>query len=1101
MKGDFSRLTFDPRKHYRGVLMQQGRVQLDSDWNENLESLLHRIETEAIDVIGACGVPIHEAAFGVVTDFATLSQEERDLLTELGLDALDPGDFYLTRGRAYLDGILVENDKTLPFSQQPAVLPQGGGAIDAEGIFLLYLDVWLRHLTALEDPAIREVALGGPDTTTRSQVVWQAVLEQVGEVGEPLTCADDLSPWPDPSTGMLRARTHPEDVPTDPCSVAPGAGYKRLENQLYRVEIHKGSGAAGGPTFKWSRDNGSVVVAVSQFAVDGATTKIRTTSLGRDDVLGLHENDWVEVLDDATELAGQPGTLVKITRIDPDNILTLSGSVTGYDLNGHPRVRRWDSEGETLVSIPAENDGYLKLEGGVEIKFTLGSFRTGDYWLIPARTVPGQFGEIEWPQQGTDPAARLPLGIQHHTCKLAVITAEMVGGVITITNVDDCRRQFPPLTELPAGGRCCCSVSVGEGGDYPDLQSALDARPEAIEAYRVCLLPGAHHPAAPVIVENQRSLIISGCGPQTMITGSPGEPVLKVHDSRQVRIENLWISASAREGAILFGSSREVAVSNCWVRNRVLAEDEGRLAELEEELEKFERLPAPVIVVDDCEEVEIHDNLLQGFPAIQADGQELTILRNRIRGGGIRVSPPSLLVRIEDNTILRGMGPGIQLGGGDKDINDYQAVRERTREEGRGADYRDATRGRNPLAALRFVTIAGNLIGSMHGSGILTEESVAGTGKLGDVEFLEIRDNQIIECCEVPDVLLSDHTRVGGGIALIGVFSTRIRDNFIAANGSGHTPACGIFVLDGSGVDILDNTVVENGGLENTPEPDSYQAGIAVQYVFGNALELGELQGGELGYPALRVCGNQVVCPAGQALTVTAMGDVLVEGNTLVSRATLHQPTDPLDFGEKAGCVHILDLGLPIWMQDIALLLTMLANRSTQLHFEGFQQLEQAEIGFPNGRLMFHDNQVVFRSALLEQVESLGELDDQWMSRAWEQAFLSTLLMSLDDVSLSGSQFQADVPAYALIGWQKVLAKEIPPSDLLAYALKFIHAASLGTIIRATGNGLTERLYANSISYASNASQMNITTSNEATHAFLTDAPKRVEEHNLSLTT
>ena len=34
MKGDFSRITFDPKKHYSRVLMQQGRVQLDADWNE-----------------------------------------------------------------------------------------------------------------------------------------------------------------------------------------------------------------------------------------------------------------------------------------------------------------------------------------------------------------------------------------------------------------------------------------------------------------------------------------------------------------------------------------------------------------------------------------------------------------------------------------------------------------------------------------------------------------------------------------------------------------------------------------------------------------------------------------------------------------------------------------------------------------------------------------------------------------------------------------------------------------------------------------------------------------------------------------------------------
>ena len=41
MKGDFTRNTFDPDKHFLRVLMQQGRVQLDSDWNEQAAILLH----------------------------------------------------------------------------------------------------------------------------------------------------------------------------------------------------------------------------------------------------------------------------------------------------------------------------------------------------------------------------------------------------------------------------------------------------------------------------------------------------------------------------------------------------------------------------------------------------------------------------------------------------------------------------------------------------------------------------------------------------------------------------------------------------------------------------------------------------------------------------------------------------------------------------------------------------------------------------------------------------------------------------------------------------------------------------------------------------
>ena len=41
MSGDYSRVRFDPKNDFSGVLMQQGRVQLDADWNE-LVALLDR---------------------------------------------------------------------------------------------------------------------------------------------------------------------------------------------------------------------------------------------------------------------------------------------------------------------------------------------------------------------------------------------------------------------------------------------------------------------------------------------------------------------------------------------------------------------------------------------------------------------------------------------------------------------------------------------------------------------------------------------------------------------------------------------------------------------------------------------------------------------------------------------------------------------------------------------------------------------------------------------------------------------------------------------------------------------------------------------------
>ena len=42
-----------------------------------------------------------------------------------------------------------------------------------QGPSLVYLDVWERLVTAVEDDSIREVALGGPDTSARTKLVWQ----------------------------------------------------------------------------------------------------------------------------------------------------------------------------------------------------------------------------------------------------------------------------------------------------------------------------------------------------------------------------------------------------------------------------------------------------------------------------------------------------------------------------------------------------------------------------------------------------------------------------------------------------------------------------------------------------------------------------------------------------------------------------------------------------------------------------------------------------------------------------------------------------------------------------------------------------------------
>ena len=67
MQGDFSRNTFDPTKHFSRVLMQQGRVQLDADWNELNAIVFHYLRTLARDVFGPYGGDQAKLGFDITT--------------------------------------------------------------------------------------------------------------------------------------------------------------------------------------------------------------------------------------------------------------------------------------------------------------------------------------------------------------------------------------------------------------------------------------------------------------------------------------------------------------------------------------------------------------------------------------------------------------------------------------------------------------------------------------------------------------------------------------------------------------------------------------------------------------------------------------------------------------------------------------------------------------------------------------------------------------------------------------------------------------------------------------------------------------------------
>ncbi|GGU83392.1 hypothetical protein GCM10010211_56730 [Streptomyces albospinus] len=517
MHADLSRTTYRPDRHYSAVVAQQGRVQLDADANEQTAIQLFQARTLATDLIGPHGGPRGATGFRI----------------ELRGGSRELDDLVIGGGRYYVDGILCDATRPQPGVPVPAAgghkegeeaadapaepaappetwtywdQPDGfrdperpGDRLPSRFPYLVYLKVWERLVTAAEDPALREVALGAamPDTAARAKVVWQVLPLPGSALGldgdnPPI---DDIraafTRWAQkeaaPASRLAARSERPDHTDDDPCLVAPDARYRGPENQLYRVEVHDG-GSAGDATFTWSRDNGSVTFPVDE--LDG--TWVELASLGGDDKLSLNVGDLVEFVDTAYISRGEAAPLLRVEELDlPGRRVRLSDEPApgvGRRPELHPFLRRWDhQEGSRRTvrrgeragrlkhgAVPVEEGVWLPLEDGVEVYFAAGgTYRTGDFWLIPARTATGA---VEWPADAARrPLLRPPLGIAVHYAPLAWVHGEQA--------VPDLRLAFRPLAAgIPAADDAALTaeaqaqaeetggaapLSAGAGGSTP----------------------------------------------------------------------------------------------------------------------------------------------------------------------------------------------------------------------------------------------------------------------------------------------------------------------------------------------------------------------------------------------------------------------------------------------------------------------------------------------------------------------------------------------------------------------------------------------------------------------------------------------------------
>jgi hypothetical protein len=435
------RIVTKDKRHLRAVVARQGQVLLDTDFDQQSRHHLQRIETEALDSLGSPGrlvVPAGNTGFLVTPDGA-------------------PANFNIGAGRGYLNGWLLENPQTCKLGTQPH--PRTGDAVNVPSI--IALKALVRHIDPVEDPALADAALGDAQASGRSLVDWQVF--PVATTA-PLACANALSKpeWTSlaaPSSGTLAVIVQAAAPSTDPCSLTPGGGYTRLENLLYRLEVHGGVAKAGAPTIdgprfglgglrvKFSRRNASVMVRITNIT----NTDITVTPPALDPrnwfAPGLFA-EFVSIHDDVDPRSALANERLFRVASSTDDHVVLEGTAaqvaaTGATLDGTWYLRLWDAfpdgsgRATATVSGGASESDEIDLGDGLKIKLGGGAaatFRRGDYWTCAARAD----GTVGWSTTGGVADLLPPDGPEIRYAPIAAFTA---------AGFEDCRIPFATLTD------------------------------------------------------------------------------------------------------------------------------------------------------------------------------------------------------------------------------------------------------------------------------------------------------------------------------------------------------------------------------------------------------------------------------------------------------------------------------------------------------------------------------------------------------------------------------------------------------------------------------------------------------------------------------
>jgi hypothetical protein len=532
MGSDRARVSFEPSRQWRAVIAQQGRVSLEADINEQVAIDASRDQLTTLELVGPCASP--DGGYQVSTASA--------------------GDLSVSAGTLYLGGQRLRLEQAIAYSHQPEWLNAATDPLytppavpEGDAFELVYLLAGEQEVSAVEDPTLADVALGGPDTAQRLRIVQRVVRTPSKSSARASAWSELESSWAsegygfDPatmqriSTATLQVSFTQEQTEPTPCQPVATGGYLEAENQLLRVAI--GVVEDGQPSILWAFDDACALYRVTASVYDAAANQT-TITLASAPVDASHypaEGQTVELLADAVDLSSESavaapsGFLATLAKgYEPgERTVVLSGQPPVEYLQAAPSqaqatpslyLRVWQ---EQVAASPGAPVPLGKTGVAVTLSSSDGVFHTGDFWRFALRPIEPT---IVYPARIKE-APQAPDGPRTWACPLSVISWS--DGTPTSSS---CVEGFDSLLKLSQDVGGCCTV-VLRPADVEDGASlaALLAGYASKGPVTVCLEPGTYTLSQPLILgPEHEGLTLQACrGAATLAApASPGQEFL-----------------------------------------------------------------------------------------------------------------------------------------------------------------------------------------------------------------------------------------------------------------------------------------------------------------------------------------------------------------------------------------------------------------------------------------------------------------------------------------------------------------------------------------------------------------------------------------------